>query len=87
MRSLLYRIMHITILQCALVIYSCKKLLYTEGQLHFGVLYKLFISKAGQKCNCLIDFFATRLPIMCAYTHADFCLLNFVIDHITYRRF
>jgi len=40
-------------------------------------LYELFVSKTGQKCNCLqlVDFFATSLLITCVYTHVYCCSL------------
>ena len=35
-----------------------------------GVLHEYFVSKTVPKCGYLIDFFATYLPAMHAYTHA-----------------
>ena len=39
------------------------------------MLHEPFVSKAGLKCNCLVDFFTTTLPTTRACTSAHCCLL------------
>ena len=46
------------------------------------MLHELFVSKAGLKCNCLVDFFTTTLPITRAYTNAH-CYLLLKAGHET----
>ena len=55
------------------------------------MLYELFVSETGPKCNCLVDIFATSLQNMHAYTHAHcrslfkfYAKLDLVIDRSTY---
>jgi len=52
------------------------------------VLYELFVSEMGPKCNCLVDIFATSLQNMHdAHCHSLFkfyAKLDLVIDRSTY---